>query len=155
MQYRLENGREFGVVGMKGLYSPQTKAEIPALWQRFAPHMQALPGRKGWTSYGVCGMEPAALEGKDALLYAAAMETEPDAPVPDGMVRLTIAAGRYAVFTHEGHISGISATWDRIWNAGMPDNALKARAGFQFERYDERWSPATGEGPVEIWIPVE
>jgi AraC family transcriptional regulator len=155
MQHRVENGRPLALVGMQGLYTDENRHTIPELWQRFAPRMESLPGRKGWTSYGLCRMQKASKDGKDALLYAAALETDPDSPVPEGMLRFEVPPARYAVFTHEGHISTISATWNRVFDEGLPQAKLQPlEQGYSFERYDERWNPETGEGPVEIWIPV-
>jgi AraC family transcriptional regulator len=74
--------------------------------------------------------------------------------VPSDFSRLTIPPQRYAVFTHKDHISSIRRTWFSIWNDGLPKARLEATGGPEFERYDERFDGRTGNGDVEIWIPV-
>ena len=69
-------------------------------------------------------------------------------------VAVAIPAGRYAVFTHRGHISDIRRTWYTIWNKALPDAGLTARQAPDFELYDRRFDPETGRGEVEIWVPV-
>jgi AraC family transcriptional regulator len=155
MQPRLVQSSELHLVGLDGLFAGETMKDIPALWARFAPRMHEVAGRRGHVTYGACRRESRALGGKDALRYAASVEVEPTAATPAGMVRWVVAPGRYAVFTHEGHISAIGETWDCIWDEWMPASQLQHRVGaYELERYDERWNPSTGEGPVEIWIPV-
>ena len=61
---------------------------------------------------------------------------------------------RYAVFTHADHVASIRRTVNAIWNQWLPASGLKAADAPNFERYDEAFDPATGNGGFEIWIPV-
>jgi predicted transcriptional regulator YdeE len=47
MQPRLEEWPEFTVLGVVRTFTPQTMAQIPQLWEEFAPRMDSLPGREG------------------------------------------------------------------------------------------------------------
>ena len=67
---------------------------------------------------------------------------------------VSIPAGRYAVFTHSGHISDLPKTVYTIWNKSLPDAGLNTREAPDFELYDCRFDPLTGRGDVEIWIPI-
>jgi AraC family transcriptional regulator len=69
--------------------------------------------------------------------------------------RLRIAERRYAVFTHRGHISTIRATCNAIWNDWLPRSGCEVDDAPDFERYDERFDPHTGQGEMEVWIPVK
>ena len=61
---------------------------------------------------------------------------------------------KYAVFTHSEHISTIRRTVNTIWNHWLPISGMKAADAPSFERYDEAFDPATGNGGLEIWVPV-
>jgi len=144
----------FRLVGMKGMFPPGRIMEIPLLWDRFVPRMESIPGRRAGLTYGAC--RPSAPgTPEEALVYVAAVETDPGAAAPEGMIALDIPAGSYAGWTHEGHISEIVETWDRIWNTWMKETGLTHRPGYDFEVYDGRWNPETGEGPVDILVAVE
>ena len=62
---------------------------------------------------------------------------------------------KYAVFTHRDHISTIRRTVNTIWNHWLPASGLKAADAPNFERYDENFDPLTGDGGLEIWMPVK
>ena len=75
--------------------------------------------------------------------------------LPRGFGRIRIPEQRYAVFTHTDHVSSIRRTVNTIWNQWLPASGLKAADAPNFERYDEKFDPATGNGGFEIWVPVE
>jgi AraC family transcriptional regulator len=58
------------------------------------------------------------------------------------------------VFTHAEHISTIRRTVNTIWIHWLPASGLKAADAPSFERYDEKFDSSTGDGGLEIWIPV-
>ena len=87
--------------------------------------------------------------------YLCAVEVTDFAAVPEESARLRIAAAKYAVFTHRGHISTIRGTWNSIWNDWLPQSGHEAADGPILERYDySRFDPQTGNGEVELWIPI-
>jgi AraC family transcriptional regulator len=67
---------------------------------------------------------------------------------------LRIPQHRYAVFTHEGHLSTIRATWEAIFTTGLPLLGAQVADAPDFEKYDERFDPRSGNGIVEIWMPL-
>src|SRR5438105_2014185 len=69
--------------------------------------------------------------------------------------RVRIPEQRYAVFTHSDHVSTIRRTVNTIWNQWLPASGLKAADAPFFERYDENFDPLTGNGGLEIWVPVK
>jgi len=75
--------------------------------------------------------------------------------MPKEFESLRIPKQRYAVFMHRGHISTISQTMQAIWQNGIVAADLKPADSASFERYDERFNPATGEGDVEVWMALE
>ncbi len=50
---RIVEGKPLLVAGFGGSFSVENVAGIPALWQRFGPHIGPVPGQVGNTSYGV------------------------------------------------------------------------------------------------------
>lgn len=143
---RYEDGPAMLLAGVSARYRPETTAGIPALWQRFLPHVAA-----GVVVYGVC------FNNDDAgnFDYLCARAVDNFSHVPDDWTRLRIAPQRYAVFFHRGHISTIRATWHTIWNAWLPQSGQMAADAPDFERYDHRFDPGSGSGGVEIWLPVK
>ena len=55
---------------------------------------------------------------------------------------------------HCEHISTIRRTVNTIWNHWLPSSGLKAADAPSFERYDEKFDSSTGNGGLEIWIPI-
>ena len=74
--------------------------------------------------------------------------------LPDGMTAVDIPAGRYAVFTHSGNIADFPTTVHAVWNGGLDAAGVSHRPAPDFELYDDRFDPRTGDGDVEIWIPI-
>ena len=144
---RFEQGPALLVAGTARTVSRRNgSAGIPALWQRFLPHVA--PGQ---LVYGVC------CNNDDAgnFDYLCAMPVSDFSQVPDGWTRLRIAPQRYAVFHHRGHISTIRATWHTVWNEWLPQSGLEVADAPDFERYDQHFDPASGIGGVEIWLPLK
>ena len=143
---RFEQGPALLLAGLAAPYRAETVAGIPALWQRFLPH--AAPRQ---VVYGVCYNN----DDVGNFDYLCALDVADFSRVPDDWTRLRIAARRYAVFRHRGHISTIRATWHAIWNGWLPRSGLQAADAPDFERYDRHFDPASGVGGVEIWLPLK
>jgi len=140
----------FRIAGLRARYTYETAAGIPALWQRLMAH-PAPHNRVGRDTYGV------ALDADSgAFGYVCGVEVEgaAGARLPEGYTLLFVPAARYAVFFHAAHISAIRMTWRAIFEQVLPQAGLRAVRGPQLERYDERYDAATGNGGVELWVPV-
>jgi AraC family transcriptional regulator len=126
-------------------------AGIPNQWQRFHQSVDNIPGRIGQVAYGVC------CNGDDAgnFDYIAGVEVTDFSDLPREFSRVRIPEQKYAVFTHSEHISTIRRTVNTIWNHWLPMSGMKAADAPNFERYDEKFDPLTGDGGLEIWIPVK
>lgn len=148
---RIETGRALLIAGLGDRFRFETNQGIPALWQRFVPYLGAIPGQRAAVTYGVC-CNP---DGQGSFDYVAGVEVARFDDVPAELRRLTIPEQRYAVFTHRGHISTLRRTVYTIWNKWLPESGYKLAEAPDFERYDERFDPMTGNGPVEIWLPIQ
>ncbi|QWG19528.1 AraC family transcriptional regulator [Bradyrhizobium sediminis] len=147
---RFETGKPFLVAGIGERYSCESGAAIPGQWQRFHQSVDRIPGRIGKVAYGVC------CNADDAgnFDYIAGVEVSDFSDLPHEFARLRIPEQRYAVFSHREHISTIRRTVNTIWNQWLPSSGLKAADAPNFERYDENFDPLTGNGGLEIWIPI-
>ncbi len=146
----LKDKTAFEVIGLGIQCSFENTNEIPSLWQAFNAREMEVAAGPDAAAYGICN--PADVESE--FRYVAGVESLKDAKVPKGMERVSIAGGRYAVFTHTGHISEIGNCVYTTWNKSLPDLGLNPRQAPDFERYDKRFNPETGRGSVEIWIPI-
>jgi len=147
---RFETGKAMLVAGVGDRFSHDNGAGIPGLWQCFHQYVQNFPGRIGQVAYGVC------TNGDDAgnFDYIAGVEVADFSDLPREFSRVRIAEQRYAVFTHTDHISTIRRTINTIWNHWLPTSGHKMADAPTFERYDEKFDPATGDGGFEIWVPI-
>lgn len=137
----------FRVVGLSATTSFEDNSAIPALWSEFNALEDAVQNAVHGAAYGVCCDATEAGQFR----YLAGIEAT---GLTDGMDHVDVPAGRYAVFTHNGHISDLPKSVYTIWNQSLPDLELTPEQRPDFERYDDRFDPGTGRGTVEIWIPV-
>jgi AraC family transcriptional regulator len=147
---RIETAKAFLVAGVGGRFSHENVAGIPLLWQRYHQEVENIPSRVGQVAYGVC------CNGDDAgnFDYIAGVEVADFSDLPREFSRVRIPERKYAVFSHRDHISSIRRTVNTIWNRWLPESGLKLADAPTFERYDENFDPATGNGGLEIWVPV-
>ena len=149
-QPRIETGRAMLIAGISERCTEETSTRIPAMWQRFAPHIGNIPSQAGNVAYGVVFNA-----GEDGTTdYLCGVEVSSFSLIPQDWTRLNIPERRYAVFTHSSHISEIRRTWFSIWNQWTPKSGNEPSGGPEFERYGENFNPVTGFGGVEIWIPI-
>ncbi len=147
---RFETGKPLLVAGIGERYSCDSGAAIPGQWQRFHQSVADIPERVGTVAYGVC------CNGDDAgnFDYIAGVEVMDFSDLPRDFSRVRIPEQKYAVFTHRDHVSTIRRTINTIWNEWLPASGLKAADAPSFERYDASFDPVSGNGGLELWIPV-
>jgi AraC family transcriptional regulator len=147
---RFETSKPLLVAGIGERYTCESGAAIPGQWHRFHQSVANIPGRVGPVAYGVC------CNGDDTgnFDYIAGVEVLDFSDLPREFSRVRIPEQKYAVFTHRDHVSTIRRTINTIWNEWLPASGLKAADAPNFERYDANFDPVTGNGGLEIWIPV-
>nr|WP_249798463.1 AraC family transcriptional regulator [Bradyrhizobium zhengyangense] len=156
---RFETAKAFLVAGIAERISCDNGAIIPGMWARFHQQVTDIPERvgqgknegKNQVAYGVC------CNGDDSgnFDYIAGVEVRDFSDLPRGFGRIRIPEQRYAVFTHSDHVASIRRTVNAIWNQWLPASSYKAADAPNFERYDEKFDPVTGNGGFEIWVPVK
>jgi AraC family transcriptional regulator len=120
---------------------------VPEQWRRFRE--LGLHDARGNRAFGaICGTSA------DRFEYLAGVEVESFDGLPDQLGRMRVPAQKYAVFTHDGHVSQLGATWRHIWQEWLPASGYQDAETPPFELYGERFDPDTGEGGFEIWFPI-
>ena len=148
---RFENGKLLLIVGLGERYTCESSKAIPAQWQRFGPHIDNIPGQLGKVAYGVrCNSDETG-----NFDYVCGVEVSDFCDVPAEFARLRIPPQRYAVFRHRDHISAIRRTMNTIWNKWLPESGHEVADAPDFERYGEEFDPETGNGGLEIWVPLK
>jgi AraC family transcriptional regulator len=142
---------EIRTVGLPAHYSYDATAGIPGQWQRFMTFAMTIPERRPGIPIGVT-MNVDVDGGFD---YLCAVEVSAFSTMPAECVRVSIPAHRYAVFEHRGHVSAIQKTYSAIWDEWLPEHQLTSSDAPSIERHKDTFDPRTGEGGVDLWIPVE
>lgn len=136
------------IAGIGARYRASDTAAIPSQWQRFESDAEVRSRRT--YSYGVCFNA----DDDGNFDYLAGHEVANFSGVRADYTRLRLAARRYAVARHHGHIGSIPLTWRAFLGEWLPASGLIAADAPDFERYDAGFDPQTGMGGVEIWVPL-
>lgn len=136
----------FRVAGVCARHTAATVASIPSQWQQLALTREL--GRD--IAYGVCCNR----NGEGAFDYIAGMEVGATAAVPVAWGAVSVPSGEYLVAWHAGHVSAIRETWFWLLNDFLPGSGLTLVDAPDFERYDARFDDRSGNGGVEIWLPL-
>jgi AraC family transcriptional regulator len=152
------NRGQLRIAGLGVRYAAQSSEEFARQWQRFSASIGKVPEQVGSDTYGVV---IGSFGGHDGFEYITGVEVSSFNNVPEKFRRLTIPAHRYAVFLHEGHVSGIRDTvfsikkeWLPKWTVpGRPATGGAEQPDF-LERYGKEFNPQTGSGKIEIWVPL-
>lgn len=148
---RMTTGNAMTIAGLSGSFNAETRTQIPALWEKFAPSINHIAGEVKGNAYGVCYNC-----GDDCKFdYLAGVEVNDTSKLPKDFTTVKIPAGKYAVFTHRQHVSQICKTIDAIWSKWLPHSGFTAAETPAFERYTEEFNPQTGFGGTEIWVPLK
>jgi AraC family transcriptional regulator len=148
---RFEAKEAILIAGLSRRYRNGGDPAIPSQWQRFIPHIGAVPAQVGDATYGV----GANFDDEGAFDYITGVEVSRFDDLSPELTSLRLPPRRYAVFTHTGHVSGIPATMRAIWQDWLPRSGHKFADAPFFERYDHRFDPKTGNGECELWLPLE
>ena len=128
------------VAGLSGTYSNESNSEIASQWQRLGPHLGQVPDQVGPRAYGViCNGDD---EGH--YEYIAGIEVSNFSRLPDDFKGVRLSAQRYAVFSHDDHVSAIRSTCHAIFSDWLPSSSWDAVDAPFLEVYLENFDPAHG-----------
>lgn len=138
------------IVGIRRRYSDTTSANMPAQWQAFQPYIGSIDNQKGAVAFGVLFNS----DDDGNIDYVTGVEVSQYSNVAKELDGLRIPPQTYAVFRHDGHVSEIRRTWKTIFGKWLSETHWQPVDAPQLERYGEGFDPRTGNGDIEIWIPV-
>jgi AraC family transcriptional regulator len=148
---RLEDEKRLLVVGMAERFACGASLGITALWQRFEPFMEAVPFKKEAMPIGVTRNH----DEDGGFEYIAGLEVTRFGDTPPQLIAIEIPAHRYAVFTHIGHVTRFPDTFRIIWDEALPALGASPVEAPVLERHLPTFDPRTGEGGIEVWVPVK
>ena len=157
MQPKFVDLPEFEVAGLAGRYVVGKTEGIPALWTEFVGAWQRAGKPFPNVSYGLCYDESESDGSEGEALpftYVAAFPIGSAEETPAGLVRRTLSANQYAVFTHRGPVTSIQDTYAEIFGSWLPKSGCRRADGPDFELYDERFDEQNLSGEVDIYLPV-
>lgn len=140
------------LVALAREFNPETRKEMPDLWDDFWSREWNLPGEEEQACYGAsyCAQP----DGR--VTYAVGLNIQPIPEVrPEGACIVTLSAGRYAVFRKRGSLREIPALFDAIFNEWLPNSGETQRAGAVFERYPYEKGNSLNSVAYEVWVPIE
>ncbi|HEY4144034.1 AraC family transcriptional regulator [Pinirhizobacter sp.] len=143
---RLADADTLLIAGIGARHRGTSVASIPSQWQRLLGESRDA----GPIAYGVCCNS----DEEGNFDYIAGFAVPSFSHIRTGWQTVRIPARRYVVGWHEGHISTIRSTWYWLLNDYLPGSGLTLADAPEFERYDERFDDTTGNGGVEIWLPL-
>jgi AraC family transcriptional regulator len=151
---RIEHAGPLLVAGMREQLDEQVAEKIPQLWQRFVACWDEIPQRVGSADYGLC-----IRLDESEYYYMAACSVWDFTGLPEKFSPFIIPSQTYAVFEHRGSVKLICNTIDFAFDQWLPQSDYQPPEPQEdslhfFERYGEQFNPQTGEGDVEIWLPI-
>ncbi|HJQ54308.1 MAG TPA: GyrI-like domain-containing protein [Gemmatimonadaceae bacterium] len=161
LEPRFANRRAVKLAGISVHYDVQNGDAFAKQWQSFIPLIDTIPSRVGAETYGVV---LGSFGGHAGFEYITGVEVSSLDKVAAKLRRLEIPAQRYAVFVHEGHVSGIRETMYSVKKEWLPKMMVPGRTdtsregGNQpdfFERYGKDFDPKTATGKIELWVPLK
>ena len=137
-------------IGLVERQAFESTHHIPAQWHKFMSMYGLIEKKKNPIPAGLSFN----LDDDGTFDYACAVEVARESEPPRELRRISVPAQTYAVFQHRGHVSAIGNTYLAIWNSWLIDHNRVAANGPSLERHNETFDTRTGEGGVEIWIPI-
>lgn len=141
-----------------GIHGAATLNNIYSLWKQFGEIQNRIPNRHPSNrTFGICEyQEDADIANYDMeLTEVIGVQVTSYDNLPAGLTAKTIPAGKFAVFTHKGPLSGILKTYQYIWGtwALLTNETIDNRD--DFELYDERFLGRNNDqSEVDIYIPI-
>jgi AraC family transcriptional regulator len=147
---RFEHQDRLLIVGLSAPCSFETTITIPAQWQRFMPFYEAILHKSQTIPVGVSQVP----DDDGRFQYLCGVEVNRFGEIPVELETVEIAARRYAVFEHTGHVSTLYRTYAAIWNEALPAIGCEVAEAPVLERHNPQFDPKTGEGGLVLWIPL-
>ena len=146
LEHEKQFGDAFAVMGIAARVSNEEANKIGDLWQRWHAlgDRKIVEARLDETIYSVyCEYEGDASRPYTVVIGCA---VPADAVVPEGLKKIEVEAGEFAVFPVTGPLPmGVVATWSEVWTTPL-DRRYKA----DFDRYEQ-----DGTVSVHVGVPLQ
>lgn len=148
----LEEREMAGIRGTTSLFHNQ----LPGLWKQFLRIHKDLCGSAG-IGYSICETQQTSYteDGDVSFSVFLGIPVNGYAGLPRTLVRKTLSAGRYAVFTHRGTFANLPKTYQYIFETWLPAAKEELDGREDFEVYEHPVSSfGSPDNEVKIFIPV-
>lgn len=123
--------------------------DCPPLWATFIERYKEIPNPAPDAGEGGVMYGPCVTTGECDFRTLAAIEVIGEGAVPEGMERLEIPGGKYAVYEHKGKMDTLQQTYAFIME-DLKRRGLKEDK-FWFEKYGDRYKHEEDDSVFEIW----
>lgn len=129
------------------------------LWSRFMPARHEIRNTKGSEFYSVeiypdINYFSAFNPGRTFEKWAAIAVKSHSEPLPEGMEKLTIDGGLYAVFTYRGRPSEAQGMYRYIYSEWVPESEYELDARPHFAVMGAGYKGEDPGSEEELWIPL-
>jgi AraC family transcriptional regulator len=104
------------------------------------------------TGYGVFYNTPEQAEMGETCYMACAPVTA-KTKVPEGMEKLRVPGGTFAMITHKGILTDLPLAFQKLFK-WIGDSSYEVLSTPGYELYDERFDASSPECEIDIFIPV-
>lgn len=129
---------------------PRDKERIPELWSRL---QSSIPEIKN-----ICGPAMGVVSGSaksGCVNYAACVQVADTNSLPQNLDIITVPAGDYAEFVHEGPVSELFRTCDNIYRSWFPGSGLLMGEGPMVEVYPENFRGDEPNPRIRLLVSVK
>ena len=146
---RSEKLGPISLIGHSRHYPFEKVSGIPEQWQAFAEVLPTISNDPKPTTFGVIynGCD-------DSFDYLSGVDAKVCPGNVGNVVKIELESQTYLVFDHTSHVSSVRETCAAIWSNWLPNSDVKVIEAPWFERYGKSFDPITGNGGLEIWIPI-
>ena len=143
----------FTVIGLPYEGPMDNHEGLSAVWHDYEKRAEEIAPRASEnTGFGVFTSSPEQA-AKGEMTYLACAPVTEETPVPEGMVRLEVPGGQFAMLTHVGFLTGLRDSYSRLFQwIGEQGLAPDGRPGY--ELYDQRFNPSSPDNEIDLYIPV-
>ncbi len=154
--------KEMQIVGMEKTTTLNSSyIDIPKLWEEFCSRMHEINNAADCKTFYEVRKPDLNFSMNDftettEFTEIAGLEVTSVDSIPEGMLDVTIPAGKYAVFIHKGSPQNLRQTYEYIWGTWLPNSEYEADMKYDFELYGERFKGMDNpESEIDIHIPVK
>jgi len=129
---------------------PRDKERIPSLWTKFQSRIPEITNSCGLVM-GVISR----LDKTGCVRYTACIQVSDTKNIPEDLDIITVPAGEYAEFVHQGPVSDLFTTCDHIYRSWFPSSGLLTGDGPMVEVYPENFRGDDPNPGIKLLVSVK